>query len=217
MASRIKSDISNKGLKFIVIFRNPIDRAYSHYWHNFNPGENEYLSFEDALLAEKERLVTNDVDLNNTGRIRHAYFNAGLYANQLQFFFQHFSKESFLFLQFEDIFQKNFSVTMRIVQEFLQTPYEEIEYIHSNISHKFKSRTYNKLLRQKSFPKTILKKTIAPTQRTKIKQALLKANLVPRRYTPMNFATRNLLLKKFRPSIKKLESLIDKDFSAWLK
>ena len=40
--------------KIIIILRNPVDRAYSHYMHNVRDGD-ERLSFEDALKAETER------------------------------------------------------------------------------------------------------------------------------------------------------------------
>ena len=41
--------------KLIVLVRNPVDRAFSHYQHEVALGR-EPLSFEEALEAEDERL-----------------------------------------------------------------------------------------------------------------------------------------------------------------
>jgi hypothetical protein len=43
-----------KDIKIIIILRNPVDRAYSNYMHHIRDGT-EPLSFEEALMAEKER------------------------------------------------------------------------------------------------------------------------------------------------------------------
>ena len=42
------------GVKLIVILRNPVDRAYSHYHHELRKNR-ESLSFEKAIELEKER------------------------------------------------------------------------------------------------------------------------------------------------------------------
>lgn len=51
--SKIKSHIPEA--RFIVLLRNPIERAYSHFQHNCRLGW-ETLSFEKALEAEEERI-----------------------------------------------------------------------------------------------------------------------------------------------------------------
>ena len=42
-------------VKLIALLRNPVDRAYSHHQMNFRKGI-EPLSFEEAIVAEPERL-----------------------------------------------------------------------------------------------------------------------------------------------------------------
>ena len=46
-------------VKLIFILRNPVDRAYSHYWHEVKLGV-EYLPFEEAIKREiaKENLIS---------------------------------------------------------------------------------------------------------------------------------------------------------------
>ena len=43
------------GARLIVLLRDPVRRAYSHYWHERDKGR-ESLAFEDAVAAEAERL-----------------------------------------------------------------------------------------------------------------------------------------------------------------
>ena len=51
---RILNDLGDN-VKFIIILRNPVDRAYSHYLHS-KRDEHENLSFKDALSLEKNRV-----------------------------------------------------------------------------------------------------------------------------------------------------------------
>jgi hypothetical protein len=92
--------------RLIVILRDPVDRAYSHYHHSVRHGR-EPLSFEDALAAERERLGTSDRDLE-TGRCGHSYNHQhysyaarSLYAPQVERWLSCFPEQRFLFLDFQ--------------------------------------------------------------------------------------------------------------------
>lgn len=217
VARRIQTDLSSEPLKFIIVFRNPIDRAYSHYWHNVNRGLHEKLTFENALLAEGERLSANDKELNDLGRIRYAYVSAGRYVSQLQIFWNFFPKEDFLLLLNEDLYRQNYFQTMGVVQSFLQISPVEIKYEHSNPSYKPKSHAFQEIVRKRSFFKDLLKLIIPAENRIWLKSSLLKMNAAPVAYPPMNPETRERLKEKFLPEIKALESTMNRDLSAWLK
>jgi Sulfotransferase domain len=93
----------------IAILRNPVDRAYSHYQRTRDKNA-EPLSFEKALAAEKRRLAGVEERLLADPHYRsfhhryHAYVSRGLYADQLERWFQHFPRERFLVLRSEDFF-----------------------------------------------------------------------------------------------------------------
>ena len=70
---RIQETFQGNNPKFIVIFRDPVARAYSAYWHLRNYG-GEQLSFRKSLIAEEERLKLNSDRLNASGFIKFAYF-----------------------------------------------------------------------------------------------------------------------------------------------
>ena len=64
--------------KFIVILRDPVDRAYSHFWHTGRKGW-EDKTFEEALELEPERIATPVLE----ERSRYSYVDRGRYIDQL--------------------------------------------------------------------------------------------------------------------------------------
>lgn len=75
-------------VKLVVLLRDPVDRAFSHYHNNRRLGR-EDLAFEDALAAEAGRLAGEEERLLADPRavsLRHkwySYLRRGLYAEQL--------------------------------------------------------------------------------------------------------------------------------------
>jgi hypothetical protein len=113
-------------VKLIVILRNPVDRAYSHYWHNIGP-KRENLSFEKAIEAEfsriqgeKEKLIKNP--LHDFNQYRHySYLTRGIYVDQLKNWFKFFPREQMLILSSDDLY-KFPKITMKKICAFLGVP-----------------------------------------------------------------------------------------------
>jgi hypothetical protein len=104
--------------RLIVLLRDPVRRAYSHYWHERDKGR-EPLSFEDAIAAEPERverdharLAAGEIDRSAS----HQYFSylaRGRYAEQLQRWLQFYRREQMLVLRFEDLAREPLPVLNR--------------------------------------------------------------------------------------------------------
>jgi len=94
--------------KLIVLLRDPVRRAYSHYWHERDKGR-ERLSFEDAIAAEADRLGNSEQRLADGTLARsreHQHFSylaRGRYAEQLDRWWAVFPHEQLLVLKFEDL------------------------------------------------------------------------------------------------------------------
>src|SRR5439155_7010676 len=85
-------------VKLIVLLRNPVDRAFSHYWHQAKRGF-EDLSFQEAVAQEPSRLngelerVISDERYVSFERHHHSYLARGRYAEQLEVWFDLFPRQ----------------------------------------------------------------------------------------------------------------------------
>lgn len=85
--------------RIVVILRNPVDRAYSHYWHKRRLGGEHLPSFEEAVAAEPERLAADDV----RSRIGFAYVDRGHYARQIDDLVAHHGHERVHVMLLDDL------------------------------------------------------------------------------------------------------------------
>lgn len=118
-AKRIKETLPD--VKLILVLRDPIERAYSHYNH-IKRLNREPLSFEEALEKELER-ITPDVeklakDENYKADLRrdYSYLTRGYYALQLKEWYKHFPKEQLLIIQSEEFYRETPKVYDEIVE-----------------------------------------------------------------------------------------------------
>lgn len=118
---RIKNTLPN--CKFIVLLRNPIDRAYSHFNMNTQNGY-EYMTFEKAIKSENERIkgrYQKMIKNNNYYSWDYdlfAYLDQGIYVDKLAKWFEIFPKDQFLLIQSEDFLRnpsKIYQKTLRFL------------------------------------------------------------------------------------------------------
>ena len=91
--ARIAKDLPN--VLLVVMLRDPVDRAWSHYQHMRWEGHEDLETFELALARETSRLAGEEERLRRDPAYRsyshqhHAYAARGLYAQQLRRLFEH--------------------------------------------------------------------------------------------------------------------------------
>ena len=111
----------NPGLKLVLLLRDPVERAYSHYRMEFNR-DNERLSYWRALLSESARLKSDqDKFSEGSHHRRHSYRNRGYYSKQLRMIHRHFPSENVLVLGSHDMRHKHQETLDRIFS-FLGLP-----------------------------------------------------------------------------------------------
>ncbi|HMP88566.1 MAG TPA: sulfotransferase domain-containing protein [Kiritimatiellia bacterium] len=112
--------------KFIVLLRNPTDRAYSHFRMSV-AGGHENLAFEFALKMEPKRLergrfLMRDNPYHDPPNHRyHSYISHGMYARQLKHWMQYFRKDQFFVFRSEDYYANPVEYAMR-AYKFLGLP-----------------------------------------------------------------------------------------------
>lgn len=94
-AARIAATLPD--VKILLLLRDPVDRALSHYWHNRSVGR-EDLSFWEALSAEDDRLAESP-----EWRARYSYLDRGRYAMQIERFLEHIPRQRILVQTFDDL------------------------------------------------------------------------------------------------------------------
>lgn len=90
--------------KLIVLLREPVSRAWSHYHHVRRHGF-EPLSFGDALAIEGLRLhgeadkIQRDPRYFSLNHQKYSYLSRGMYAAQIAVWLRHYPRERMLFLE----------------------------------------------------------------------------------------------------------------------
>ncbi|MBX2846055.1 MAG: sulfotransferase domain-containing protein [Saprospiraceae bacterium] len=129
-AQRIKATCPNA--KLIVLFREPLQRAYSNFKMNKRQGLEEAEDFATALERElqrhgnDERRKENNPDYYSKAIHNFSYIGRSKYFSQLQPWLQRFPKEQLLYIKSEDFFSDPNS-TLSTVYEYLglETIYPE--------------------------------------------------------------------------------------------
>ena len=118
-AQRIKETLPD--VKLILVLRDPIERAYSHYNH-IRRLNREPLSFEEALEKEEQRIAPDIEKLEKDEfykaphRRDYSYLTRGYYAKQIKEWWKHFPKEQQLIVQSEEFYRDTPRVYNEIVE-----------------------------------------------------------------------------------------------------
>ena len=96
--------------RIIVLLRDPVDRAYSHYHHEVRLGK-EKLSFEDAIEAEpsrtagEEQRLESEPSYESLAYQHFTYLARGIYSDQMHRWMNYYRPEQFQVLSSEQFFE----------------------------------------------------------------------------------------------------------------
>lgn len=197
---------------FVVLFRDPVQRAYSNYMHNVRLGR-EDRSFEQALRDESD-------DLADSRRNWRSYFRDGLYAETLSTWYDHFSPEHFLVVLTDDLKEDAAGATRR-VYEFLNLDSGVSVDTDRALNRKgggFKSRALRRFL---GSPPSLIRHIVTavfskPTRRN-IRQFLNRLNNdSSESKEELDPVLARRLRKRYREPTRELAEMIGRDLSHWL-
>jgi len=187
--------------RIIVSLRNPIERAYSHYFLH-RRGNIEKQSFHEAI---KKILKIYDPLASNH------YLHAGLYSKQLLRYINTFGKKNIKILIFEE-FIKNKRKGIQDVLSFL-----DIKFNHDDLDyekfHSFelpKGKIATKILHSNKIKK-IAGRLIPTDNRQILKEKLLMSKEKPQ----MMDEDRKILMDFFKEDVKDLKNILGRDLP-WL-
>jgi len=202
-----------KDIKIIIILRNPIDRAYSHYFFRMRRGL-ENLSFEDAIRIKHIENRMDNVEFCD-------YIRLGMYYERVSAYIEEFSNVKIFFLEELKAYKK----LVRELFEFLgvNSDITSIVEVKANPSGIPKSSIFLSLIDKSTktfkyvdsilFPKQqipyYLKQTLFNLKESTLKKALYKPE--------MHYLTREKLVNIYRDDILSLQKLLNRDLKHWLK
>lgn len=198
--------------KMIIIFREPVSRAYSHYWMSVYR-ELEKLDFATAIKRENERMK-----LGRKPMSYYSYVSRGYYFKQLQTYLEYFPRNNMLFLLSEDLKYRP-QETLSEVYRFLgirPIPYVPLPKALTNQAAKPISRHLNELLVYPSITKRILKRLIPDTTRHSLRLIIQNVNKRPIQLPPIPEDIRISLIELYRVDIINLADLISRNLDSWL-
>jgi hypothetical protein len=203
--------------RIIVILRNPIDRAFSHYLMMKKWGMDK-LSFEDACLVEKSRISKGEWEKADFG-----YLDRSRYASQVEHVLSVFPQEQVLFVVFENFIQDQVFEFTRIQKWLGLNPTAKAIVEKKNIASSTRSEFLAALLHSHQYRplRAVLGKlTGTGLVRQRIKEVLSSFNQVKfgeGNKPKVSKEFRTTLLGQFEADIRDVESLTGLDLSGWLE
>lgn len=200
-----------KNLKFIIILRNPVDRAYSNYWMEVKRG-NETLSFKDAIEKESERIKIGLFEKDTF-----SYVHRGLYYDQIKEYMDWFPESEFLILLTDDL-KNDRAKTLKIIYRFLVV---NTEVNLPNIQKEFHTASkirwiwLHELLKTQHWSRSLIKDLMPFKLRQNLRSFLYQCNIKSFTPPPMDDVVRQHLRELFSESNEKLVKLMGKDLSHW--
>ncbi|MCB1033845.1 MAG: sulfotransferase [Acidobacteria bacterium] len=197
-AERIRDLLPEARILFIL--RQPVDRAYSHYWHEVRFGY-EDLSFEQALAREGKRISRGFEE-----RRHHSYLDRGRYSGQVDRFYRLFGRERCLVL-LQDELRTSVEGVRKKVASFLDLSLKGFSEgraggFHLNRAGVPRSRALQRLRRR-------------VRRLTPLALAIDRINLRRDGYPPMAPELRERLQQEMEPEIQALEELTGLDLGRW--
>lgn len=197
--------------KIIASLRNPIDRAYSSFWHQRYRGEETTENFEEAI----EREMAADSFQVLSPHLQ--YLKRGQYVDQLTHLTELFGQQNLHVVLLEDL--KNMPhETLGGIFRFLGLPAHEIQIMgRKNLSKAVRWPALAQFINQENPVKKLIRFLLPMEKRKQLLSKLRTVNSVEQQAPEMSGRTRARLVEYFKPYNQRLEKFLEKDLSHWNK
>ena len=194
----------NPNAKIIIMLRNPIDRAFSHYLMDYRLGVVSN-TFEDIVFKQSKH--------KHASLFYQQYIKVSEYTVQIERYLDFFSTENILVIDYEDFKEDVLGVVNKT-------------FLFLGVNQGFAPdviKKYNTFTMPKNYLirfvysfvilRRLLTYIIPSVFISEIRSVLFKSNKKP----ILEDSTRDFLRKHFRNDINALSVLLKKDFSRWIK
>ena len=195
--------------KIIIILRQPVDRAYSNFLHVLRSGREVFSSFEDSINYESKRIEDNWSPLYH-------YINKGYYSEQIERYFNEFPIENIKILLFDDIIQ-NTKECLEDIFRFLEVDDTfEVDFSRKLNASGIPSGVLGFILKKMRYYRLMPKFALSDYFPNSIINLIFKSVYTKSPRLSSKFR-RELTNKYYKEEIIKLQKLINRDLSDWLR
>ncbi len=205
--------------RFIFSLRNPVNRAWSHYWFERAKGR-ERLSFEEALAAEEERAKRS-----KWAGYHLSYLARGFYDLNLRHFFKVIPREHVLVITLEEKIARP-RETLEKIYRFLGVDPELGHNQSTSRRNKGWATIPRPWTRRSGISHLVtgyenvtnaLARVLMPSRdsRRLVRNFLQKPFRESMRRVPMSEALCKKLNRRYAPHISVLENILDRSFDEW--
>jgi hypothetical protein len=205
--------------RFLITLRDPVRRAWSHYWNEVGK-RRETLEFEEAIECEEKRCARSAF-----ARLHLSYLARGFYADSLRSFFEVIPPERTLVVTLEESRARRRETLSRIYRFIGVNPELGVETgpKHRNVNWTTVPRPWTRspVIRPLAATYTTLTHALAtPLARTKegrrnLRRLLQSPVRRPASGIRMPEATRACLAELYAPAIEALEALLGRPLDEW--
>ena len=188
--------------KLLASLRDPVDQIHSAYWARSRYSGNDiYETFEKAIKLDPR------------------YLARGYYAKYLKRYLRYFDKEQIKVVLFEDIVDRP-EETIRDIFDFLSVDSNvELDLNRIPKNQAKKSRFFSPVPMMEKFSNFLIERNQAALlhhiRKLGLKKILLRLSAVDHPREPVNPQIRNNLRRLFHEDTCELETLLNRDLSAW--
>lgn len=187
--------------KFIIILRNPADRAYSLYHHMCRHGREYAATFEQALELENLRSNSEHLRKNSPTLFNNfMYFKSGLYAEQIERYFSFFHKKQFFITTLDEL-KTSPELLMARIFRFLN--------VRDSFKPQFSIKNEGRVTARLPVVHYFLKTVVKPYRiRGGVKVSwYIRKTIGFKKIPPMKDATRNHLQHRYKEDLERLYEL----------
>ena len=195
-------------VQLVVMLRDPVERAYSHFMHLIKTGREPLRDFETALEAEPERRAQG-------WEWSWHYRALGFYHQQLQRYLRYFDRSQLHVYLFDDLKRDAVALAQDLFGvlgvDSSFAPDVSVQHRKSGVP---RSARLQRFLFNPDNPLRRLSRYLLPEGvRDRLLARMKNANVTK---PPLPDAARARLAAAYRDDVRQLEGLIDRDLSGWL-
>lgn len=204
-------------VKFIMLLRNPVDRAYSHYLHSKRDAF-ETASFEQALEQEERLLSQINLETEYVKKLKYSYRTEGLYAQQLTSLLEVFPKAEIRCYIFEKDFVGDKSEMVSDILTFLGVQDLPLELnMRSNPASVARIKGLKQFMKKETWLSRFAKRMVPSFERRQqIRNFIQERNNKVKKPSPLSPEVRKQVYKRyFKQDVECLEELLQIDLTIW--